>query len=898
MWTVFVAVASAATLPGVNLPFDVGPDGSWTIGAGLPESMAKAGVLPGWTLVAVDDQPIADGLAARRIVADGPARDLRLRFRTERPDETTVVIVRRARLVVAEKTTMVPFPSGFAPAGGWGQDRRGALVLADAAGNRVALDPAGGAWAPTRTEAAPHEVPEVFWHLSDDAWVVDRGASLEVSGVAGARKAFAGAAWLPSWGDSADDVLLLATAQGAEVWQVRFPRGTPPLPACSPAVPETCLASARDLLAQLGGREGAVPEARRQLGIACDAGVHRGCFESVALDDASLAPDAHGCTEGELAACQRVSSARLQRDGARPTDETLGLLEFTCDLEGSGSLADRLQRIEDAGAGCARLAGAYDALAQVDRALLALDRACVLGRAESCDQATSRRDAAFAARTVRECEDPENPVAPSCVDLGRLLAAGRAVPSTTLGEFDAFLRACSLGSTDGCLALGDYVDRWGVGDPRVAKAEADLVATCDQGEVRACLGAGDLLERHEPRSEAYGQALVLFDRACGQGLGEACVAGAQQRRIGAARTTEAPEPEALLAAACDLSSPGGCSLLGARLVRHGDTVPGAFDAWVRACDLGDPHACTELGGLVERAHDPLFPGERPAPEYLRRGCDEGDPEGCFRLAEPDLPAKGEPPEPTYLLLSRSCDGAFGDGCARLAEVHLDRGTSFDQEIAARHLDAACDAGHFLSCKDLGVMYARGRGVERDRARARELLDRFRRNAPRRYARLGVQGGLPSAAGGEVELVLPLPIPALSIGGGYSWVPYVGTVLPLLRGVEDPAPNRPPSGADYRYVGLTARLYPNPRARGLYGFAGVDQIRASGGYLPPSRTFDRSGWRGGVGLRTDHKYTYVGLEAGIGYYGLVHLQDFDEDSEPGTIPVVQTTFALSVGFAPF
>jgi TPR repeat protein len=897
MWWLALSLASAATLPGVNLPFDVEADGRWRIGKDLPEAMAKAGVLPGWVLIAVDDFAVQDGLGARRIVAEGPARDLRLRFETERPGETTVVIVRRGRLVVAEKTTSIAWPPGFAPTGGWRVDDLGRLSRVDAAGAAFALEPVAGTWAATSGASAEHDVPEVFWYLSNDPWVVDRGATLEVGSMATARKEFAEAAWLPGFGDSADDVLLVAGSQGVDVFQVRFPRGTPPLPTCSPAVPETCLASARDLVAQLSDRQGALTEARRQFAVACEGGVHRGCFEVVALDEASLASDARACTEGALDACSRVSTMFFERDGAATSPVTLGMLEFTCDLEGSGSLAERLHRVDEVGAGCARLATAYEGRQMPDLALLALDRACVLGRAESCELAGARRDAAFAAKTVRECEDPEHPVAPACVDLGRLLQAG-PVAATQLGEFGAFLRGCSLGSTEGCLLLGDYVDRWGISDPRVVKAEQELSASCSAGETRACLGAGDLLVRHEPRSDEYGTALVLFAKACDQGLGEACVAGAEQRRMGAARAIEAPDQPTMLTSACNLASAEGCSLLADRLVKKTATEPGAFDAWVKACDLGDPHACTELGKFVVKPHDPLFPNEHPPEQYLTRGCEEGDPEGCFRLAEPALPSKGEPPESAYVLLSRSCAGEYGEGCARLADVHLDRNTSFDEEIAAQHLETACANSDFLSCKDLGLMFARGRGVERDRQKARELLDRFRRNAPRRYLRIGVQGGLPSAGGGELEVVLPIPIPALSIAAGYSWLPYVGTVLPLLKGVEDPDPGTPPSGADYRYLGFTARLYPNPRARGLYGFAGIDQVTASGGYLKEGREFDRSGWRGGVGLRTDNKYTFVGLEAGIGYYGVVKLTDFDEDSQPGSIPVVQTTFALSFGLVPF
>lgn len=894
MWWLAVSFAVGETLPGVDLPFVVGPDGRWHIGEPVPATMGAAGVLPGWALVAIDDVPVTDPLAARRSVADGPSRDLRLRFETGK-DETTVVIVRRARLVAAERLRTVAWPAGFPPATEWRADAGGRPVVTDGK-QAFALDAAATGWTSTAPAEAPLAVPEVFWSLSNDAWVLDRGGAPEVVARSAARDAFAGAAWLPSLGAEGDDALLVARPQGVEVYEVRFPRGTPSLPTCSPLVPETCLASGRTLLAELGDRKGAPEEARRQLGIACEAGVHRACFEATALDVPDLAAAARACTEGALEACARVSTDRLEADGDAISSTTLGLLELTCELEGSGSLSERLHRIEDVGAGCARLATAYDVNRLPDQALLALDRACVLGRAEACEVATARREAAFAARIVRECEDPAHPVATSCVDLGRLLVAG-PVAAASLDEFSAFLRGCSLGATVGCLLLGDYVDRWGIADPRVRSAEDQLSGSCDAGETRACLGAGHLLVRHEPRSAEYGRALTLFDRACQQGLGEACVAGANQRRIGEAQEVAAPDQATMLGTACGLANAEGCSLLAERLVKRDDTVPGAFDAWLKACDLGDPHACTELGALVAKRHDPPFPNEQTPPAWFGRGCNEGDPEACFRLAEPDLPKRGDPAEPVYVLLSQSCDGEFGEGCARLAGVHLDRQTSFDEERAAVHLGTACENGHFLSCKRLGVMYARGQGVERDRQKSRELLDRFRRNAPRRYVRLGAQLGLPSAAGGEIEAVLPIPIPALSVGAGYSRLPLVGAILPLLEGVEDPSSD-PPSGADYRYVGFTGRLYPNPRARGLYAFLGYDQAHASGGYLREGRVFDRDGYRVGAGIRTDHKYTYVGLEAGLGVYGIVDLQDFDEDSDPGIIPVVQTTFALSVGFAPF
>ncbi|MEQ1505070.1 MAG: tetratricopeptide repeat protein [Myxococcota bacterium] len=916
------ATAAGASLPGVAVPFDVDPTGRWVLASDLPAPLATAGAKPGWVLVAVDDVAFTNGADAERQVADGGSRSVRLRFRDETPPPApkpapkgkappppppapeTVLVVRRSALVHAEPIGVVAFPDGFArPAGLWSEDPRGDLSLVDAAGHAWTLTPAGpptgsspgiATWAAsTATESTPALVPDVFWSLSDAPWVVIRADGVHTGTVAWARGEFGSAARVRGWSDRLGDHLLVATPDGLEVVAVEFPSGTPTLPTCDPGVPETCLASGRQILAELGARQGAGAEALRQLGIACANGVHRGCYEAVALQQPELkAPVGKCIDDADIASCNQIATQRFDLNPEAPDALALGLLEYACELEGSGSLGERLRRIEDVASGCMRLATAYDGRNMPDLALLNLDQACVLGRADACEQATERRRQAFAARTVRECEDPELPVAASCVELGRLLQdEDRPIAVATLDDFGAFLRGCSLGATDGCVNLGDYVDRWGIDNPRVIEAEQQLQQSCTSGEQRACLGVAHLLVRHEPRTDAYAQALVLFNSACQSGLGAACVAGAEQRRIGTARRVDAPDQDAMWTLACDRQSADGCAGLGDRYTRKKDDWVSAFGAWSRACELGEPHACSELGQLVERDHEPAWDGEQAPAAYLQRGCDNGDPEGCYWLAEQTLPPKGEPPEPTYLLLDRSCEGQYGPGCASLAEVHIARETSFDDEIAARHFDTACDNGHYESCKTLGLMYLRGKGVERDRQKANELLDRFRLNAQRKYLRIGVNLGIAQVAGGEAELVIPTPVgPALSVSGAYSYVPQLGTFMVLLDG--DPKPAVSP---DLRYLGATVRLYPNHQARGLFGAVGFHQLDATGGDLTENRT--RIGWNARLGLRNDAKFLYSGIEMGFGQYGDIEMRDFDE-GEDGVFPLILPSFAITFGLAPF
>jgi len=899
--------AAAESLPGLPLPFDVDAEGHWLLGAELPAPFAQAGAAPGWRLTAIDGQPFSDPLAAERAVAQGPARDVRLHFvlpdpaapsssprgRAAAPSpepQETILVVPRAELVHAEQLGVVPWPEGFtSPGTTWQATWSGEPTLTDGAGLSWTLDAGtGGMRRQEGTELTPLVIPEVFWSLSGADWVLDRAEGLVEDTTADARASLSLAARIRSFQGVPGDHLVLPTEQGLEVLLVEWPRGTPALPSCSPAVPEACLAAGEQVVTDLQGRTGARAEAQRLLGLACAGGVHRGCYEAVALEDDRLADQAGACVDGDVAACNAVADKRLLQHPEAPTDLDVGLLEYACELEGSGSLGQRLRRLETVGKGCMTLASVYDKRGMPDRALLNLDQACVLGRADACDEAATRRHKAFAARMVRECEDDKLPIAASCVDLGKLLQK-ETVEAASVDDFSAFLRGCSLGAADGCVLLGDYVDRWGIENPRVAEAERQLRQSCADGEQKACLGAGHLLVRHEPKTDAYQEALLMFKNACDAGLASACVAGAEQRRIGRAKDAEAPSQIEMWNQACDLHSAEGCVGLGDRMVRSKKTWGEAYTAWTRACDLGDSHACTALGQLVERRHSEPWPTEQPGDSYLVRGCDNGDPEGCYWLAEDDLPRKGEPSEPDYKLLDQSCEGQYGDGCARLAQVHLDRRTSFDDEIAARHLDTACDNGSYDSCKVLGTMYMRGKGVERDRQEARQLLERFRLNAPRKHVRLGITGGLATLAGGEAELVLPIPVgPAISVGGTYSYLPGLGTAMMLLKGLDKPA-----VAPDIQSITLSARLYPNTQARGVYGAFGVHQLTASGGDLPQALV--RSGWSARLGFRNDSKLFYTGIELGLGQYGLVYLKDFDSN-ETGILPLLLPTFNFSMGFA--
>lgn len=897
----FASPAHSESLPGVSLPFvvdtqaetDVAADapGVWALGEDLPEAYRSAGVAPGWRLISVDGIPAHRTTDVARAVATGPERTVQLALDT--PEGETVLVVKRSPLVQVSSLGVLPFPAEFV------RGEQGFQATVDGTTGRI-LD-RGGVWwelnAATGALTVSEEqygkglqdgVSEVWWHLSAASWAVLGEAEVGTGDLAWAQQRLNGALLLRSFQGADFDHLLVPEADGIGVYAVSHPRGTPELPTCDPAVPETCLVAGRAVRATLLDRPGGRAAATDALGLACSGGVYRGCIEAVSLAEPRLEEAATQCTNRDVGACHRLGAARLDglEDGAEPDDLTVGVLEYACAMDSSGSLGDRLRRVEAVGEGCMMLARAFDARAVPDRALLSLDQACMLGRAEACDEATKRRAEAFAMRTVRECEDAELPVAPSCTQLGHLLDE-RDILATELDAFGAYLRACELGDDAGCIALGDFVDRWGIAHPRVVEAEATLSDACRAGEQRACVGSAHLLVRHEPRTEAYGQALVLFDGACAAGIAEACVAGAEQRRKGSAKKVEAPEPVGMWTAACELASPEGCLGLGERLSRKKADLPDAFAAWTRACDIGASEACTDLGQLVVRPHDPAWPAEQAADAYLTRACDQGDAEGCYWLAADEVPKKGDPPEPAYLLLEESCEGDYGLGCATLADVHLGRQTSFDDEIAAGHLEHACDAGHFDSCRELGTMYLKGKGVEKDRLKAKEFTQRYSVNARRRHVRAGVHLGFPYLAGGELELVAPIPVgPAIAVTGSFSYVPAVGSVLLQLEG--DTETTRTPA---LSYIDAGVRVYPNNKARGLYGMAAYHKLEAVGdvGGLDTLR----QGGSVRIGIHSENKLFWSRVEMGLGTYGNIVVSDFDED-ETGEFPLLLSVLGFSAG----
>ena len=141
----------------------------------------------------------------------------------------------------------------------------------------------------------------------------------------------------------------------------------------------------------------------------------------------------------------------------------------------------------------------------------------------------------------------------------------------------------------------------------------------------------------------------------------------------------------------DVEACRGWAGLYERFILAGYDIRQKHKAYEAACKHGDARSCTGYGYVA----DARLSSDARAALFLR-GCDLGDGVGCLEVAH----------------------GSFAQELSRLgraANVLLARGIEL--------VDAACKHGDSRACDHFAFAYKSGRGVAKDRARARELSSR-------------------------------------------------------------------------------------------------------------------------------------------------------------------------------
>jgi TPR repeat protein len=247
-----------------------------------------------------------------------------------------------------------------------------------------------------------------------------------------------------------------------------------------------------------------------------------------------------------------------------------------------------------------------------------------------------------------------------------------------------FGQQCDESDAIACLAQGKLYLADGAED----KGFEIIERACSLGSGEACLLLGNL-------DSKGGDSLVMFDRACARGTARACVRLSEQlerqKRVSAADRRRIAE---LDRKACEGEDAVGCMRTGLARRAAGDKV-GALIALGKACDFGEARACDPAGQLVVEPK-----GARVL--YLR-SCDAGISSGCKHLSEHY--AKGTGGDRNWgraiALAETACRLDKVSPCAAAAKL---RQTPPPWKCAGeKECKALCDEGIGRSCRRLAEL---------------------------------------------------------------------------------------------------------------------------------------------------------------------------------------------------
>jgi TPR repeat protein len=261
-----------------------------------------------------------------------------------------------------------------------------------------------------------------------------------------------------------------------------------------------------------------------------------------------------------------------------------------------------------------------------------------------------------------------------------------AIPEAPTGKE----QACESGDASAC---GHAATAFIGSD--AARARALLDRGCAGGDRRSCDALGLVLVSGEENNRDYSRAAPLLNAACNDDVGASCSALANMAFVGVGVPADPNRALALAEKGCVLDNARACATFGLLLSSGEDLaldLRRAGPPLVKACAAAVPSGCEILekaAALAVQGEDPRM--ERAAGlELFDAACTGGQPRACGAL------------------------GAF------LAEGLFDRAEPIRASAA---FERGCTLNHAMSCASLAEAYQAGRGVSRDKDRARSLAEK-------------------------------------------------------------------------------------------------------------------------------------------------------------------------------
>ena len=274
-------------------------------------------------------------------------------------------------------------------------------------------------------------------------------------------------------------------------------------------------------------------------------------------------------------------------------------------------------------------------------ALKAFDRGCELGHGAGCAEMA---DILF--ELLKRSKDPKltakldltlergckAKAAALCLRLGSLLHVGRHLEKDKPRARQLFMRACVLGSNDGC---GRYGSSFTVGLATSTMDRAAIVileSACDAGRARACIYAAIAHARGiAGLAKSPKAAVKRYEKACELGSMWGCYGLARHLDSGRGIARDLERAVALYRRACKGNDAAACSELGS-LHEQGRGVPSDLGEAVRlhdkACTMGCPPCCAVLAALLDKGGPGLEKDPARAADLRKRACAGGYQEAC------------------------------------------------------------------------------------------------------------------------------------------------------------------------------------------------------------------------------------------------------------------------------
>ena len=428
------------------------------------------------------------------------------------------------------------------------------------------------------------------------------------------------------------------------------------------------------------------------------------------------------CDQGDEAACSSLADAELLKDSPDLV-RIAGWMRGSCD-RGHQSACVRLATMFQWGSGVR---------ADIARAFSLAKTACEKGNGAGCDLAGDLAPVSDDRATVaykywiRGCEIGD---AFSCESAGRRARYGAGVLANPEESkklmargFELAKASCERGEGRGCRILGIVYVR---GDGVAADAAlgiTKLQRACDLGVLEAC---GELGEMYALGANGLNKdperARKLLETACNRGATMACMTLAVAQSMGLVGGPADPAKAfATAKQVCEERSPRACSILG-NFYQSGTGTPAdtlrAADVYQRGCDAGDADSCAQAAVL------PKFSTQTAkAQELLQRACDLGSTYGCKRLG--DIANKAGEFEKAARIYELTCGlSDFQVGCPQIASAYFDgRGVAKDEARARKLLEDACEEGAVMVCHALGTRLRNGKGYVANPVEALRVLDK-------------------------------------------------------------------------------------------------------------------------------------------------------------------------------